>query len=596
VWRVAAVGPAGCFYRINGPPPPRRRPPPAIASDTLVLAGQVEEGGLRFEARVRVLAEGGKVSANESGIAVEHADAVTLVLVAATSFKNYEDISADPATRCAAALARLEGGDVVAWRAAHEADHRELFRRVTLDLGQTEAANVSTAERLRQVKKSGLATDPALAALFFHYGRYLLIASSRPGGQPANLQGIWNELLNPPWESKWTTNINLEMNYWPAEVTNLAECHEPLFDLIDDLVMSGGRTARAQYGAGGWVLHHNTDLWRGTAPINNIDGIWPTGGAWLCEHLWERFLFSGDRDFLARRAYPAMKGAAEFFADYLVEEPQHRWLVTTPSYSPEQGTLTAGPTMDNQLIRALFAHTRTAAALLQRDAEFAAKLEAIERRLPPNQIGQHGQLQEWLEDVDNPGNAHRHLSPLWALYPGNDITPAQPETWAAAKKLLAWRGDGSTGWSYAWRMPLWARVGEGDKAYRQLSELMARKTLPNLFDLCGPFQIDGNFGATAGMAEMLLQSRFDPTTPEAAAEVVLLPALPSAWRRGSVTGLRTRGGFEIDLAWENGTLRSATVRSRSGRPLLLRAGSHRVTLVTRPDGRYVFDAELRAVP
>jgi alpha-L-fucosidase 2 len=565
-----------------------------VGADTLAIAGQVQPGGVRFEARVRAIATGGKLVVDENGITVDHADNVTLVLTAATSFRNYEDIGADPAERCAATLAKIARATFDALRAAHVADHQGLFRRVKLELGETGAAARPTNERLRDVKRAGLAADPALPALFFDYGRYLLIASSRPGGQPANLQGIWNELLDPPWESKWTTNINLEMNYWPAEVTNLAECHEPLFDLIDDLVVSGGRTAREQYGAGGWVLHHNTDLWRGTAPINNIDGVWPTGGAWLCAHLWDHFLFSGDRDFLARRAYPAMKSAAQFFVDTLVEEPTHHWLVTTPSYSPEQGSLVAGPTMDIQLVRALFRHTRMAAALLGRDADFAARLADLERRLPPNQVGKHGQLQEWLEDVDRPNNNHRHMSPLWALYPGDDITPAEPEIWSAAKKLLAWRGDGSTGWSYAWRMPLWARVGDGEMAYRQLAELMARKTLPNLFDLCGPFQIDGNFGAAAGIAEMLVQSRFDPVS--GGAEVKLLPALPKAWPQGSVTGLRARGDYDVDLAWRGGELQRAVIRAQRDGPIDISLGAHHATLTTHRGESYPLDRELHPSP
>jgi alpha-L-fucosidase 2 len=423
----------------------------------------------------------------------------------------------------------------------------------------------------------------------------LLIASSRPGGQPANLQGIWNELLAPPWESKFTTNINFEMNYWLAELTNLSECHEPFFDLVDDVVVSGRRTARSQYGASGWVLHHNTDLWRGTAPINNIDGMWPTGGAWLAHHFWERYLFTGDRDFLKRRAYPVMKGAAEFFADFLVKDAKTGWLVTTPSHSPEQGPLNAGPTMDNQLIRALFNHTIEAAGILGVDAEFAKNLAVVCAQLPPNQIGKHGQLQEWLEDVDVPNNAHRHMSPLWALYPGADITPADPAIYAAAKKLLTWRGDGSTGWSYAWRIPLWARVGDGEFAYRQLNELVRRKTLPNLFDLCGPFQIDGNFGVPAGMVELLLQSHITVTDPAAGriTEIELLPALPKAWPNGSVTGLRARGGFEVDLTWETGALSRVVVRSISGAPCRLRSGGKTFVLPgSAPGTTHRFDGDL----
>jgi alpha-L-fucosidase 2 len=600
--RLTADRPAqlGFTLALTSPHKSARTTPSAATAESvsrrdLILAGQVAPDGLRFEARVRLIAEGGRLSNSGDTLTVEHADAVTLVVAAATSFKNFQDISADPAARCDATLAALERADFASLRAAHITDHQRLFRRVALDLGTSAGAALPTDERLRHLKTAPLATDPALAALFFNYGRYLLIASSRPGGQPANLQGIWNELLDPPWESKWTTNINVEMNYWPAELTNLAECHEPLFDLIDDLRISGARTAREQYGAGGWVLHHNTDLWRGTAPINNIDGIWPTGGAWLCYHLWEHWLFTGDRDFLARRAYPAMKEASQFFADYLVKDPKTGWLVTTPSYSPEQGSLTTAPTMDNQLIRALLGTTIEAAAILGRDREFAENLAALRAQLPPNQIGKHGQLQEWLDDVDKPDNAHRHMSPLWALYPGADITPADPKIYDAAKLLLRWRGDGSTGWSYAWRIPLWARVGDAEFAYRQLGELLAKRTLPNLFDLCGPFQIDGNFGGTAGVAEMLLQSHQRTTDGKNTVIVDLLPALPKAWPTGSVTGLCARDGLEIDLAWQDGTLTHATVRSKLGRPFQLRYAGQTLNAALPAGAAAGFDTHLRPI-
>jgi len=588
------AGQIGFTLRLDSPH--RSAATKAIASDVLALAGQVEEGGLRFEARLRIVTSGGRTIVRDGEVSVQSADAVTLVLVAATSFKTFEDISADPAVRCAAALARIDACDFNALRAAHVADHQRLFRRATFELGGVAPAGAPTDERLRAVKTRGLASDPALAALFFRFGRYLLIASSRPGGQPTNLQGIWNEQLDPPWESKWTTNINLEMNYWPAELANLGECHEPLFDLIDDLVVSGRRTAREQYGCAGWVLHHNTDLWRGTAPINGIDGVWPTGGAWLCHHLWEHFLFTGDREFLRRRAYPAMKSAAEFFADYLVNDPKTGWLVTSPSYSPEQGSLAIAPTMDNQLVRALLEHTIAAARLLGTDEELARRFAEISRQLPPNQVGKHGQLQEWLDDVDKPNNAHRHMSPLWALYPGDDITPAEPKIFDAAKVLLRWRGDGSTGWSYAWRIPLWARVGDGEFAFRQLNAQFQRKTLPNLFDLCGPFQIDGNFGATAGIVELLLQSheRAGDSNDPLAREIVLLPALPQAWPGGRAAGLCARGGFEIDLAWADGVLTQAVVRSKLGTALRLRYGDRRMTIPTRAGGSYAFDAQLHS--
>jgi len=568
----------------------------AITPDTLGLTGKVQNDGLRFEARVRVINSGGTLTTNGNTISVENADSATLLLVAATSFKNFQDISGDPAARCVGHLARIGTRQYDTILANHEADHRYLFQRVKLDLGRSDRANLPTDQRIQRVKTDGLAGDPALAALSFQYGRYLLIASSRPGGQPANLQGLWNQELDPPWESKWTLNINCEMNYWPAEVANLSECTGPLFDMIDDLVISGGRAAREQYGAGGWVVHHNTDLWRGAAPINGIDGVWPTGGAWLCYHLWEHYLFTGDREFLGR-AYPALKSASQFFVEYLVKDPETNWLVTAPSFSPEQGESCYGPTMDNQLIRALMNSTIAAAGILNTDKTFIAELAGVRDRLPPNQIGKYGQLQEWLDDVDKPNNNHRHMSPLWALYPGADITPADTNLFAAAKLLLQWRGDGSTGWSYAWRIPLWARVNDGDFAYRQLNGLLQRRTLPNLFDLCGPFQIDGNFGTTAGIAELLLQShQTERRTPNAERRILdLLPALPKVWPAGSVTGLCARGGFVVDLAWKDGALTRAVIHSMVGNPCLIRGNGRQVELKTEAGKSYALDGQLRPV-
>lgn len=595
--RLTASQPGKLAFTLRMDSPHKDSAMQVLDKDTLQLTGRVQADGLRFESRVRALVTGGTIRADGPTLVIENADAATLLLVAATSFKNYEDISADPAERCSQSFAKLSGRNFDTLLAAHTSDHRRLFRRVQIDLGSSAAASLPIDERVRRaVAARNLDADPSLAALEFNYGRYLLIASSRPGGQPANLQGIWNELLAPPWESKWTTNINVEMNYWPAELANLAECHEPLFDLIGDLVISGARTAKSLYGSRGWVLHHNTDLWRGTAPINNIDGIWPTGGAWLCYHLWEHYLFSRDRDFLARRAYPAMKEASLFFVDSLVRDPKTNWLVTTPSFSPEQGTLTAGPAMDIQLIRSLWQTTLEAARLLDADKDFSAQLAKLLPQLPPNQIGKHGQLQEWLDDVDVPNNNHRHMSPLWALYPGADITPADARMFDAAKLLLKWRGEGSTGWSFAWRIPLWARVGDGDFAFRQLSGLLTKRTLPNLFDLCGPFQIDGNFGATAGIAEMLLQSHQRTTDGKDTVVIDLLPALPKAWPTGSVTGLCARDGFEVDLAWQDGTLTRAAVRSKLGRPFQIRYAGETMS-VKMPAGKAnAFDTHLRPIP
>ncbi len=571
--------------------------PSGSSSGLLALDGQVQAGGMRFASRLRVVAEGGSLRVDGPALAVDGADSATLLLVAATNFKTWEDLSADPEGRCAAYLAALGSRDYAAIRETHIADHRRLYRRASLDLGKTDFAALPTDERVRRIRQGGkLDDDPALAALHFNYGRYLLIACSRPGSQPANLQGVWNELLNPPWEGKYTTNINVEMNYWIAELTGLGECHEPLFDAIDDLRVSGARTAEQLYRSRGWVLHHNFDLWRGTAPINNIDGLWPTGGAWLCHHLWERWLFTRDRAFLERRAYPALREASLFFVDYLVHDSRHGrdWLLTSPSHSPEQGPTTAGPTMDNQLIRFLWTATIAAARELKQDADFAAQLESLLPKLPPNRIGKHGQLQEWLDDVDTPDNTHRHMSPLWALYPGADLTPADPKVYEAAKLLLKWRGDGSTGWSYAWRMPLWARVGDGEMAYRQFSLLIGKRTLPNLFDLCGPFQIDGNFGAPAGIAEMLLQSH--QRNADGSILIDLLPALPKAWPSGSVRGLRARDGFEFELAWKDGALERAVLRSTLGRPARLRVGGRSLDLALGAGQGITLGPDLRPLP
>ncbi len=564
--------------------------------DTLIMSGTNGssngiKGALKFQARVRVLATGGKVTAGPDTLSVSNANSVTLLIAAATSYKNYHDVSGNPQAIVKKQIRAASKKSFEALRSAHVADYQELFRRVDLNLGESDAMKLPTDERIKNFDNGN---DPQLAALYFQFARYLLISSSRPGSEPANLQGLWNESMDPPWGSKFTININTEMNYWPADVANLAECEEPLSAMVGDLAKTGARTAQVMYGAHGWVAHHNTDLWRATAPVDGPQyGIWPTGGAWLCNTLWENYEFTGDQKFL-KQIYPQMKGAAQFFLDTLVEEPTHHWLVTSPSLSPENkhprgASITDGPTMDEEILRDLFTNCISASEILGVDKKFRGQLAAARARLAPLQIGKAGQLQEWLEDWDMeaPDLHHRHVSHLYGLFPSDQIDFYNtPELAAAAKKSLEIRGDESTGWATAWRVNLWARLHDGNHAYNILSFLISpQRTYPDMFDAHPPFQIDGNFGGASGIAEMLLQSQ--------GGEIEFLPALPDAWPAGSVTGFRARGDFEVGFEWKDGKLTSATIHSLAGNPCHLHYGNIARTMEIRKGETLHLDGDLQ---
>ncbi len=579
----------------------------SIANDGLELTGQIQprqnsprswtgswdQPGMKFAAVLKVIPEGGSVVGSGEGLTISGANAVTILFSNATNFRNYHDIDGDALGTARKDLQRASEHTYDELRQRHIDDFQRLFSRVHLQLGDDPSRETTD----RRIANFGESDDPSLLALYFEFGRYLLISSSRPGGQPANLQGIWNQDLNPAWGSKWTTNINLEMNYWQADTGDLWETEQPLWSLIDDLRVTGGKTAQAEYRSEGWVLHHNTDLWRATAPVDGSWGIWPMGEAWLANQMWDHYTFSDDREFLRSQAYPAMKGAAQFVLGFLVEAPAGTRfagrLVTNPSTSPENHYilngkpvgLTYAATMDLELIRELFENCRRAAEILGTDAAFRAQLEKTEQRLPPLQIGARGQLQEWIEDYQEAEPHHRHSSHLWSLYPGHDISlAATPKIAAAAEKTLELRGDGETGWSHAWRAALWARLHNPEQAYDNLKLLITKNTLPDMFDLCPPFQIDGNLGGPAAITEMLVQSTDS--------EITILPALPSQWPSGSLKGVRVRGGGKLDIVWKDGRLTQLRLQADHAVRYRVIYGERSVPVQIHPGAAVEMDASL----
>jgi alpha-L-fucosidase 2 len=610
VVRITASEPGQVAFSVGIDSPQPATHVESTAGDTLQLTGQIQprqnpawawtgswdQPGMRFAAVLKVSAEGGSVHDAGERLEISGANSATILFSNATSFRNYRDIDGDALGAAQTYVRSASKQPYELLRQRHVEDFRSLFSRVQLQLGEDH----STETTDRRIKDFANNHDPSLLALYFEFGRYLLVSSSRPGGQPANLQGIWNQDLIPAWGSKWTTNINLEMNYWQAETGDLWETEEPLWDLIRDLRVTGAETARVHYHSKGWVLHHNTDLWRATTPVDGPWGIWPMGEVWLASQMWDHYQFSNDLDFLQRQAYPAMKEAAEFVLGTLVEAPAGTpfagRLVTNPSTSPENQYvlngkpehLTYAATMDIEFLRELFENCRRAAEILGTDSEFRAELDRTQRRLPPLQIGKRGQLQEWIEDYPEAEPAHRHVSHLHSLYPGQAISlKTTPELAAAAKKSLELRGDGGTGWSTVWRIALWARLGDPERAFANLQLLITQSTLPNMFDLCPPFQIDGNLGGPAAITEMLVQST--------AGEISLLPALPQQWPSGSLHGVRVRGGGKVDLHWNQGRLTELKLQCGRAKKYRLSYADRSAEVQIEPGKPVVLDGALRAI-
>jgi len=549
------------------------------------------EGRLTFAIRAQVRTVGGSLTPEGSAMRVDGADEAIIIVDAATSFKRFDDTSGDPDAAIAARLSGLAARSFEEMRLAHIIEHQRLFRRLAIDLGSAVMAeNIPTD---RRIAANPTAPDPTLSALYVQFGRYLMIASSRPGTQPATLQGIWNDQIDPPWGSKYTTNINLQMNYWLTDPANLSECMEPMIRLVEEVSVTGAEMAAAHYGAGGWVLHHNTDIWRAAGPIDGAKwGLWPTGGAWLCVQLWDHAVFAGRPAALVRRLYPLIAGAARFILDTLVLLPGTDLLVTNPSLSPENvhlhgASLVAGPAMDRQIIRDLFDALVEAAVQLGIDDQIIEEAQQARQRLPADRIGQSGQLQEWLDDwdLDAPEINHRHVSHLYGLYPSRQIElDRTPNLASAARRSLEIRGDDATGWGIGWRINLWARLRQGDHAHEVLTLLLSpERTYPNMFDAHPPFQIDGNFGGAAGILEMLVQS--------GEGWVDLLPALPSAWQRGTVRGVCARGGLEVDLAWMNGRLAAAGITAKARKVVCVRYRSRTITAELNPGHSWAYPVD-----